>query len=87
MRKVLIALVLAGCVPAQDAPGLVTAVNEKSVTIRGAADFSLANAGKGFRPTPAMQAQAEDVCPGAKFVSGIGTPDNNFTADYLFICP
>lgn len=76
-----------GCVPSPDTPGAVTSINSKSVTIRGAADFSLGNAGNGFKPTPAMIAQAQGICPGARFVSGIGTPDNNFTADFLFVCP
>lgn len=78
---------LSACVPTADTPGTVTGMNSESVTIRGAADFSLTNAGKGFTPTPAMVAQAQEICPGARFVSGIGTPDTNFTADFLFACP
>lgn len=86
MRKVLAVLILSGCVPAPDTPGVVTQMNGASVTIRGAADMSLANAGNGFKPTPAMIEQARAICPGATFVSGVGTPDDNFTADYLFKC-
>ena len=87
MRFIIAALALAACVPAQDTPGTVTAINDKSVTIRGVADFSLANAGNGFKPTAAMVAQANDICKGARFVSGVGTPDGNYTADFLFVCP
>lgn len=88
MRLALLALpILAACVPAPDAPGAVTAYNGQSVTIRSGGDFSLANAGKGFKPTPAVVAQAEAVCPGAKFASGVGVEGPAWLVDYLFICP
>jgi hypothetical protein len=88
MRLVLIALpLLAACVPPPDSPGEVTAFNGNTVTIRSGGDFSLAGAGKGFKPTPAVVAQAQEVCPGAKFTSGIGVESDAWLVDYLFICP
>lgn len=88
MRLALLAVVaLAGCVQSPDAPGAVTAFNGNTVTIRSGGDFSLANAGKGFKPTPAVQAQAEATCPGAKFASGTGVEGPAWLVDYLFICP
>lgn len=88
MRLALLALpILTACVPAPDAPGAVTAYNGQTVTIRSGGDFSLANAGKGFKPTPAVIAQAEAVCPGAKFASGVGVDGPAWLVDYLFICP
>lgn len=86
MKKLAFLLLLPACVPMQTTPGQVTQFNGASVTIRGAGDFSLSNAGKGFKPTAEMVNQARQVCPGATFVSGIGTPDNSFTVDYLFRC-
>lgn len=88
MRLALLALpILAACVPAPDAPGAVTAYNGSTVTIRSGGNFSLANAGKGFTPTPAVVAQAQEVCPGAKFMSGTGVEGDAWLVDYLFICP
>jgi hypothetical protein len=87
LRLALLCLPLAACVPAPDAPGAVTAFNGSSVTIRSGGDFSLANAGKGFKPTPAVVAQAQEVCPGAKFASGTGIEGDAWLVDYLFICP
>jgi hypothetical protein len=81
------ALVLAACVQSPDVPGAVTAFNGASVTIRSGGDFSLANAGKGFKPTPAVIAQANEVCSGARFASGTGVEGDAWLVDYLFICP
>lgn len=86
LRFALICLPLAACVPAPDAPGSVTAFNGETVTIRSGGDFSLANAGKGFKPTPAVIAQAQEVCPGATFASGTGVEGDAWLVDYLFIC-
>lgn len=90
------ALVLCGlallpaCV-APETPGSVVQINEKSVTIRGAGDYSPQNMGKPFSPTPAMQAQAEEICPGARFVSGtpseVDDPFGFSYINYLFFCP
>ena len=88
MRLALAAvLALSACVPAPDAPGAVTAYNGQTVTIRSGGDFSLANAGQGFKPTPAVIAQAREVCPGATFASGIGIEGDAWLVDYLFLCP
>jgi hypothetical protein len=88
MRPILLAaFALAACVPAPDATGAVTAFNGSSVTIRAGGDYSLANAGKGFKPTPAVVAQAQGVCPGAKFASGVPVSEDSWLIDYLFICP
>jgi len=88
MKRIAVAaLMLSACVPTQNTPGQITAFNGASVTIRGAGDFSLANAGSGFRPTAAMQTQAEATCPGARFVSGVGIEGPAMLVDYLFICP
>jgi hypothetical protein len=89
MRLALLALpILAACVPAPETRGAVTAYNGQTVTIRSGGDFSLANAGKGFVPTPGIVAQAQEVCPGAKFASGTGVEVGPaWAVDYLFICP
>lgn len=79
-------IALAGCVPAPDSQGTVTEYNGASVTIRGQGDFSLANAGKGFTPTPGVIAQAKTICPGAHFVSWSPNKSSEFLIDYLFIC-
>lgn len=87
MRLALLALpLLAACVQAPTDQGAVTAYNGNTVTIRSGGDFSLANAGKGFKPTPAVVAQAKGVCPGAEFVSGTGVEGPAWLVDYLFIC-
>lgn len=87
MRFALLAVAaLAGCVQNQIDTGAVTAFNGQTVTIRSGGDFSLANAGKGFKPTPAVVAQAKAVCPGAEFVSGTGVDGPAWLVDYLFIC-
>ena len=88
MRLALVAtLALAACVQAPTDRGAVTAFNGQTVTIRSGGDFSLANAGKGFKPTPAVVKQAQEVCPGAKFASGVGVEGDAWLVDYLFICP
>lgn len=88
MRLALAAVTaLSACVPAPDTPGAVTAYNGNTVTIRGAGDYSLANAGKGFKPTPAVVAQAQEVCPGARLTSGTPVSTDSWLIDYLFICP
>lgn len=78
---------LAACAAPADQPGQIIAFNGASVTIRGGGDFSLANAGNGFTPGQAIVAQAADVCPRAKFVSGVGVDGPAWLVDYLFICP
>lgn len=87
MKKIALVLILAACVPAADQPGQVVAANGKTVTIRGAGDYSLANAGKGWKPTAAMMKQAQEVCPGAKFASGVPESTESWAINYLFICP
>jgi len=79
--------VLSACVPVTDQPGQVVAANGKTVTIRGAGDYSLANAGKGWKPSAAVVAQAQEVCPGAKFASGVPESPDSWAINYLFICP
>ena len=87
MKRFALAIALAGCVPTADQPGQIVAANGKTVTIRGAGDYSLANAGSGFKPTAAMIAQANEVCPGARFASGVPESPDTWAIDYLFICP
>lgn len=88
MKRLLFVLfALPACVPTAETPGQVAAFNGSSVTIRGAGDYSPGNIGKGFKPTPAMQAQAEAVCPGATFVSGIPEQGDSWAINYLFTCP
>jgi hypothetical protein len=91
LKKIVFVFLLSACVPAQDVPGQVVQFNGDSVTIRGAGDYSLASVskGQGFQPTAAMIAQANKVCPGARFMSG--TPESptgdSWAINYLFICP
>jgi hypothetical protein len=80
-------ILLSACVPAQDQPGQVVAANGKTVTIRGAGDYSLRAPGQGFSPTAAMVKQAQEVCPGAKFASGVPESAESWAIDYLFVCP
>jgi hypothetical protein len=83
-----IALVLALVAsPALADVGVIVAVNDRTVTIEGDGDFSLRNAGKGFRPSPEIVAQAKEICPKAKLLSAIGTPDGRWRVNYLFLCP
>lgn len=79
--------VLSACVPVTDQPGQVVAANGKIVTIRGAGDYSLSNAGKGWKPSAAVVAQAQEVCAGAKFASGVPESAESWAINYLFICP
>lgn len=83
VRRLLPILLLSACVALPESTtGLVTAVNERSVTIQGrfSADGSVAH------PTAAMVAQAQDVCPGARYLSAKATEGNLDTFDYLFLC-
>lgn len=83
MRLALLALpLLAACVVPEDTPGHVKEVGARTVTIQGA--FS--SDGSGAHPTAAMVAQAQDICPGAKYLSASPTPGNYDTFDYLFLC-
>lgn len=85
MRFVLALLALS--TPAFADIGVIVAINDKSVTIEGNGDFSLKNAGRGFKPSPEIVAQAKEVCPKAKLLSALGTPDARFRVNYLFLCP
>lgn len=87
MKKLALVLFAAACVPTTDTPGQIVAANGKTVTIRGAGDYSLGNAGKGWKPTAAMVAQANEICPGAKFASGVPESPDSWAINYLFICP
>lgn len=73
-------LALAACV-SPDKQGGVYAVTDHTVTIRGA--FSLD--GSTAKPTPAMVAQAQAICPGAQYLSA--SPHDDWTFLYLFRCP
>ena len=80
-------LMLSACAVSPDMQGSVYELTETTVTIRGAYDMNL---GSGpASPTPAMVAQAEEQCPGAKYLSA--TPSNlhqyDYTFLYLFRCP
>jgi hypothetical protein len=83
MRLALLALpLLTACVVSEDTTGHVKEVGARTVTIQGA--FSAD--GSAARPTAAMVAQAQEICPGAKYLSATATPGNLDTFDYLFLC-
>lgn len=93
MKLVTIAIIgtslLAACVGSTpDMRGDVVAVTERTVTIRGLADVSLANPSMPT-PTPAMTAQAEEICPNARFLSSTFVDEDvplEIHAEYLFLC-
>ena len=78
---------LASCAIPTSMKGSVHELTEHTVTIRGAFDMS-PGAGAA-RPSLAMIAQAQDLCPGAEYLSA--TPSNihkyDYTFLYLFRCP
>ena len=82
----LLALPLAACV-AVDAPGQIVAANGKTVTVRGPGDYAPSRMGKPFVPNAAITAQANEVCAGAKFASGVPENADSWMINYLFICP
>ncbi len=81
---IIAAALLAGCVPTPDTEGQIVSLTERTVTIRGAYDMSLS--GKPASPTPAMVAQAQEVCPGARYLSATPSPTDDYTFHYLFQC-
>jgi len=87
-QSAFIALIaLAGCVVPQDQKGDVYDITENTVTIRGAYDMTLD--GTPAKPTAAMVAQAEAICPNARYLTAI--PSNLHEYDYTFLyrfqCP
>lgn len=81
MRKIaLLALFLAGCVPE---PGVVSAYNGASVTIRQGTFATVAQV------TPEIEAEADRLCSAngkrAEFASTISAPDASY-AEHLFLC-
>lgn len=85
----LAAAALAACTPTQDTRGELYEVTDNMVTIRGAFDMSLGNAGTPAAPTAAMVAQAREVCPDAQYMTAV--PSNLHEYDYTFLyrfrCP
>lgn len=79
---IIAATLLSACTVADDQRGAVYEITDKTVTIRGA--FS-AN-GQPAKPTPAMVAQAKEVCPGATYLSANPSPTDQYTFLYLFRC-
>lgn len=79
---------VAACTPTQDTQGQVYEVTETMVTIRGAFDMNIANAGPAA-PTEAMIAQARDICPGAQYMTAVPSNlhDYDMTFLYRFRCP
>lgn len=78
---------LAACTPTQDTEGAVFEVTDNMVTIRGAYDMTL---GSGVaKPTQAMIAQAEAVCPGAVYMTAVPSNLHQYDATFLykFRCP
>jgi len=65
-------------------PGTIYELTSVTVTIRGIYD---AFDGKTAEPNMVMRAQAEDVCPGAEFLSATPYPYDGLTFLYLFRCP
>lgn len=80
--------IIAACTPTQDTRGELYEVTDNMVTIRGAFDMSLANAGPAA-PTAAMIAQAQAVCPGAQYMTAVPSNlhDYDYTFLYRFRCP
>lgn len=77
-------LVLAACsTVTPETQGQVTAFNGDTVTVRGG--FTVGD-GKPAEPTPAMIAQAKEVCPGATYLSATPDPDSFDFFLYLFKC-
>lgn len=81
-------VLLSGCVPAPETRGQVVELTDRTVKIRGPFDMSLGSsfAGKGATPTPGIIAQAQEICPGATFLSALGDTGSPDTFDYLFQC-
>lgn len=71
------------CSIPNDMEGSVYEITDETVTIRGAFQPGTTEA----RPTPAMIAQARDVCPGAEYLSANPSPTDEWTFLYLFRCP
>lgn len=78
----LAALALTACDVPDDTRGSVYQFNGDTVTIRG--QFQ---PGEIAKPTSAMVAQANEVCPGAQYLSANPTPSDTYTFLYLFKCP
>lgn len=79
---ILAAIALAGCVTTDPATrGSVYEITEKTVTIRGAYTY-----GKTAKPTTAMVAQAQEICPNAQYLSANPSPTDYDTFLYLFRC-
>jgi len=87
-----ILLVTTACAVPDNFPGSVYEITELTVTIRGAYDMSpeallFTTPPKPASPNRAMRAQAEEICPGAEYVSANPYPYDYYTFLYLFRCP
>jgi hypothetical protein len=82
------AATISACAPTADTKGQIVELTDRTVTIRGFYDMSPSAmlAGKTAAPTPAMIAQAQEACPGAKYLSASSQGSNGYTFDYLFQC-
>ncbi len=83
-RAIIIALLASACMAPENYPSHVSEVTARTVTIRAWAGL------RPTRPLPnlAMRAQANEICPGAKYLSSM--PDYNVShpvALHLFLCP
>ena len=82
-RLIPIALLAACSTVTPDTQGQVFAFNGDTVTIRGGFDPNQ----RPPKPTPAMAMQAQEVCPGATFLSGSpDTAENSWAWLYVFRC-
>jgi len=80
---ILTLLALAACyIVPEDFPGSVYEITDQTVTVRGMASLD----GKPARPTLAMRNQAEEICPGAEYLSANPYPYDELTFLYLFKC-
>lgn len=79
-----LALAISACTVSPDTEGAVYQFNGETVTIRGA--YTMDGTSKPATPTPAMVAQAKEICPGATYLSATPSPTDNYTFLYLFRC-
>ena len=85
MKKLIpLAIALSACMAPEDYPSHVSEVTDRTVTIRAWAGLTP----KPALPNLAMQAQADEICPGAEYLST--RPD--YQTEYpvvlhLFLCP
>ena len=83
-RLALLALpLLAACAVPPETRGELYEVTDNMVTIRGAINTNILVAGEAA-PTPAMIAQAREVCPNAQYMSAAPSDLHQYDMDFLF---